>query len=237
MQLIEEFAAVSQVSSATALHAAAEHFIANLEFERYELQLVTGGLNGDKENWATVGNVPNGYLPLFLGDGKPCPVMQHAKKSSLPLYWGQGTYERAEEMSRWDAQTPWGYGTGFIVAAHLRPDKHVVVAVEREKALKDSGTQLTHKFALFQLFATCALDACLTVMGDEQAPVTECPLSSRELEVLQWTLAGKTAWEVGQILGISQGTASQYVYVASRKLGAVNKHQAALKALRLGWIC
>jgi DNA-binding CsgD family transcriptional regulator len=108
--------------------------------------------------------------------------------------------------------------------------------VEREKPLRDDGAQLTHKFALFQLFATCAIDSIVTVLGQEEALTPECPLSARELEVLQWTLAGKTAWEVGAILGISQGTAAQYVNHAARKLGAVNKHQAALKALRLGWI-
>jgi len=237
MQLIEEFSALSHVVSEGALSAAASRFIGELEFERYELQLVTGAVDGQAEKWKTVGNVPDGYGPLWHRSGATCPVMQHAKKSSLPLYWGQKTYERAEEMHRWDEQTPWGYGTGFIVAAHLQSDKHVVIAVEREKALRDSGSQLTHKFALFQLFATCALDACIAVMSEEKALLSvECPLTARELETLKWTLAGKTAWEVGSILGITQGTASLHVHNAAKKLGAVNKHHAARIAARLGWI-
>jgi len=37
--------------------------------------------------------------------------------------------------------------------------------------------------------------------GKDVAVAAECPLSARELEVLGWTLAGKTAWEVGAISG------------------------------------
>jgi DNA-binding CsgD family transcriptional regulator len=49
-------------------------------------------------------------------------------------------------------------------------------------------------------------------------------------------MEGKTAWEVGQILGISERTAVLHVNNAMHKLDSVNKHQAVLKALRLGLI-
>ena len=61
-------------------------------------------------------------------------------------------------------------------------------------------------------------------------------LTPREIEALYWTMEGKTAWEVGQILGISERTAVLHVNNAMHKLGCVNKHQAVLKALRLGLI-
>jgi DNA-binding CsgD family transcriptional regulator len=61
-------------------------------------------------------------------------------------------------------------------------------------------------------------------------------LTPRELESLRWTMDGKTAWEVGSILGITERTAVLHLNNAMRKLGCVNKHQAVLKALRLGLI-
>ena len=239
MMLLEDFAAVSLSGSVDALRIAAERLAGELEFERYTLQFVTPRLDGG-HHWATLGNVPEGYLELWHkpGGGAGCPVMQHAKAHSLPLFWNRETYERANKLPKWEEQTPWGYGTGFIVAAHLGGDKHVVVSLEREKSLADTPQHLTHKLASFQLFATCAIDACVTVLaGGVGSPERDCPLTKRELEVLQWTFAGKTAWEVGQILGITERTAALHVSNAAQKLGAVNKHQAALKALRLGWIC
>ena len=59
-------------------------------------------------------------------------------------------------------------------------------------------------------------------------------LTERELECLRWTMDGKTAWEVGRILGISEQTAVRHLTNLSAKLGCVNKHQAVVKALRLG---
>jgi DNA-binding CsgD family transcriptional regulator len=61
-------------------------------------------------------------------------------------------------------------------------------------------------------------------------------LTPRELECLRWTMSGKTAWEVARILGISEQTAARHLSRAIRKLDCVNKHQAVLKALKLGLI-
>jgi DNA-binding CsgD family transcriptional regulator len=49
-------------------------------------------------------------------------------------------------------------------------------------------------------------------------------------------MEGKTAWEVGNILGITERTAVLHANNATHKLGSANKHQAVLKALRLGLI-
>ena len=63
-----------------------------------------------------------------------------------------------------------------------------------------------------------------------------CVLTHREKECLAWTLAGKTAWEIGMLLSISERTAAQHLGACIVKLGTVNKHQAANKAAQLGWI-
>lgn len=62
------------------------------------------------------------------------------------------------------------------------------------------------------------------------------PLTPRELEALQWTAEGKTAWEVGEILGISEQTASRHLSNATRKLDCVNKYHAVVKAMRMGLV-
>ena len=74
------------------------------------------------------------------------------------------------------------------------------------------------------------------VLACESTERGYAPLSDRELETLRWTMEGKTAWEVGCILGISEQTAARHLHNASRKLDCVNKHHAVIKALRLGLI-
>ena len=61
-------------------------------------------------------------------------------------------------------------------------------------------------------------------------------LSQRELKVLRWAMAGKSAWDAGMVLGISERTANFHIQAETRKLDCRNKHQAVLPALRLGLI-
>jgi DNA-binding CsgD family transcriptional regulator len=57
-------------------------------------------------------------------------------------------------------------------------------------------------------------------------------LTSREIEVLTWVARGKSAWEIGEILQISKRTVDEHDKKATRKLGAVNRTQAAAVAVR-----
>jgi LuxR family quorum-sensing system transcriptional regulator SolR len=59
-------------------------------------------------------------------------------------------------------------------------------------------------------------------------------LSARERDVMRWTAEGKTSWEIGQILQISENTVNFHVKKAIAKLDARNKVQAAAKAASLG---
>lgn len=67
-----------------------------------------------------------------------------------------------------------------------------------------------------------------------ELPAAQPELTRREFECLQWTAQGKTAWEVGRIIGTSERTANFHLHNAMVKLQARTKHQAVLKALRLG---
>jgi LuxR family transcriptional regulator, quorum-sensing system regulator BjaR1 len=54
-------------------------------------------------------------------------------------------------------------------------------------------------------------------------------LSLREREVLLWVACGKTAWEVGQILGVSKNTVDRHLSQIRRKLkAATNAHAVSL---------
>ena len=57
-------------------------------------------------------------------------------------------------------------------------------------------------------------------------------LSQREGEILQWTAAGKTAWEVSAIFGISPLTVRTHLRNSRQKLGTANTPHAIVEALR-----
>lgn len=59
-------------------------------------------------------------------------------------------------------------------------------------------------------------------------------LSGRETDCLQWAAAGKTSWETGVILGVSERTVNFHLQNACRKLSVHNRRAAVATALRGG---
>lgn len=62
------------------------------------------------------------------------------------------------------------------------------------------------------------------------------PLSPRERECLHWVAAGKSDWEIGQILSISEKTVATHVDRLKHKLGTATRAQAIVVALRHGML-
>jgi len=67
-----------------------------------------------------------------------------------------------------------------------------------------------------------------------QQSVAACiRLSDRELECLSWSAAGKTAWETGVILGLSEWTVVYHIEKAKRKFGLTRKQEVIAHAIDL----
>jgi DNA-binding NarL/FixJ family response regulator len=62
------------------------------------------------------------------------------------------------------------------------------------------------------------------------------PLSPREMEILQYIAQGKSNKEIAFELGISRQTVKNHMTSILRKLAVNDRTQAAIYALRRGWI-
>jgi DNA-binding CsgD family transcriptional regulator len=212
-------------------------FAKRLGFDTVSATTIIDHFLGEPE-FISVDNAPTNFRDMFedIGRGRQDPVMQHCKRQSVPIIWSQDTYVSAGQGDLWDGQARFGYRTGVAMALHLPQGRHFFLGVDRDQSLPKDRSELTRIVADLQLFAVHAQEAALRIMmpasGDPAAP----SLTPREVESLRWTMDGKTAWEVGNILGISERTAVLHVNNAMHKLGCINKHQAVLKALRLGLI-
>ena len=61
-------------------------------------------------------------------------------------------------------------------------------------------------------------------------------LTRQEIECLRWCKEGKTNWEIGAILRISEKTVEFHLGNAMKKLGAGNRITAVVRGLKLGLI-
>jgi DNA-binding NarL/FixJ family response regulator len=62
------------------------------------------------------------------------------------------------------------------------------------------------------------------------------PLSGREMEVLTFVTKGLSNKEIASLLGISHQTVKNHVTAILRKLGVEDRTQAAIYALKRGWV-
>jgi DNA-binding CsgD family transcriptional regulator len=209
-------------------------FTRQLEFETVSTTLVIDHFLGEPE-FIFVDNTPAAYREAFksMNNGRRDPVMQHCKKNSVPIIWDQSTYVAADQGDKWEAQARFGYRTGIALALHMPEGRHFFVGVDRDQPLPQTA-ELARMVADLQLFAVYAHEAAQRTLLPAAIQHDIPSLTPREIETLRWTMEGKTAWEVGNILGITERTAVLHANNATHKLGSANKHQAVLKALRLG---
>jgi DNA-binding CsgD family transcriptional regulator len=183
-----------------------------------------------------VHHLPAAYLTTYLGDPGTDPVMQHVKKSPMPILWSRSTYETDDKLSKWKHMADCGLVSGASLAMHLPNGRHLILSLDRDKELAQSTRKRTALLAEMQLFAACVIESSFQVLHSSARDSEPPCLTSRELEVLKWTLAGKTAWETGRILSIAETTVIKHSTNACAKLGCTSKFQAALKASTLGLI-
>ena len=60
------------------------------------------------------------------------------------------------------------------------------------------------------------------------------PMTKRELECIKWAAEGKTAWEISQLLTISQRTVEFHLANCISKTDSINRQQAIVKCILKG---
>ncbi len=231
------FSSVLQAASRDDLRGEVLRFTQSLGFNTMSAVLVVDYAVG-KSEFMAIDNAPQGYAMAIndVSSMQRDPVMQHCRRQTMPIIWDQSTYTKCGMGELWEEQARFGYHTGVCLAMHLPDGRHFVLGVDRDQPLPGDHLELRRLVADLQLFAVYAQDAAQRVMSPSERTVEMPALTPRELEALRWTMEGKTAWELGTILGITERTAVLHVNNATHKLDCTSKHQAVLKALRLGLI-
>jgi DNA-binding CsgD family transcriptional regulator len=92
--------------------------------------------------------------------------------------------------------------------------------------------QMSHLNALAWQFHVAFAD----MARPEDNSIPKVELSWRERDCLRWTAEGKSSWNIGMILNISENTVNFHIKSAMRKLGTTSRTEAVVKAIRLSLI-
>ena len=165
------------------------------------------------------------------------PCLLHLKRNPQPFFYDREFYERHGAGDLWEKQAPFGYRTGILGIVHLPRGRHFLIGLDREEDLPREQTLVMRMLADLQFLTLFVQNNATRLLLNEDvedsADVTG-ELSARQLEVLKWASAGKTAWETGCILSISEHTVNKHLTAAARQLGCTSKTQAIARAFEQG---
>ena len=159
------------------------------------------------------------------------PTVQHGLKSSLPIIWSPEVFERAPEL--WEEARAHGLCFGWAQAARDAGGTVGMLTLARSADQLTENDIVANKYKMAWLTQVVHVGMA-TLLTPKMVPESGVFLTCREREVLRWTAEGKTAYEVGQILAVSERTVNFHINNVVTKLGASNKIQAAVKAASLG---
>lgn len=150
------------------------------------------------------------------------PVIRHLRRSVLPFEWASAPY---------DPETERHMGVVLDRAHDLNVHKGVSVPIPSPTGIIGAVWAAGPHFVQHEIHKVVLQSLALHVFHRLEKLVGRRPregpcLTEREREVLAWASEGKTAWEIGCILSLSQRTIEWHFRQAYRKLGATNRMQA-----------
>jgi LuxR family quorum sensing-dependent transcriptional regulator len=180
----------------------------------------------------------NGWPPQWFdrynseGHFRVDGVCLHAARTLRPFAWSEipGELRETEGTRRVAGEAEaFGIRTGFVVPM-LSLD-HWQSAISFASSARAAEMSELERAQLITM-ATVTGVSVQAIALDQQQRANPVHLTDREREVLLWFQSGKSAWEIGEILGISERTANKHAASARQKFGVATTRQAAAEAAR-----
>jgi DNA-binding NarL/FixJ family response regulator len=124
-------------------------------------------------------------------------------------------------------------GAAAYCTKDVRPEKLVEIIQSVQDGIYVIDEQQVNGLGL-ERWLEAQTEGAMRMYSDPGEPFQ--PLSKREMEVLSFVTRGLSNKEIAASLGISHQTVKNHVTAILRKLGVEDRTQAAIYALRRGWV-
>lgn len=177
---------------------------------------------------------PADWFERYNGQGyfKTDGVCLHAARTLRPFAWDEvpsdvGDTDASRQVS--DDAADHGIHSGFVVPLlSLDHWQSAISFASSARRTQMSGTERAQLITMATFTGTHVQSLALEALGKRD----DVSLTDREREALLWYHGGKTAWEIGEILQISERTANKHLTAARQKLGVATTRQAVAEAAR-----
>lgn len=166
------------------------------------------------------------------------PVALRTRQSRLPFFWDSRRFlrpYRKDQRRVFHEAKAFGISAGYsIPIAGPKGDVGVLSLVASRRG--DIDDAIGYAGGEIYLRAVQIHDMMVRHSDKGEDACENHGLSARETECLRWTADGKTSDQISKIISISAATVNFHLKNAVGKLGAANRHHAAIIAIRGGII-
>lgn len=162
------------------------------------------------------------------------PTVAHCLNQTAPLEWSEHLYnEHSHELM----EESRAHGLGHGISVPVRENAQIVgmLSLGRDKPF-ESQAEREHVMAEAIVLASCVHMACARLIVPDLMAQRRPRLSPREKECFQLVAAGKSNWDMGCILGISEAAVAFHVKNLLKKLQVSSRAQAVAIGVVLGMI-
>lgn len=186
----------------------------------------------------TIGDLPKCFVEALrdpLARAKD-PLWQKCESSLMPVLWDRSTYEQAglHEQASHMASENVSCGIAVSMRSELRMLIGMLCWPQADVVRSENAHETLPRALMVATHLDSAAHRLQLYPAPDPLPEDLASLTPRELEVLRWSSLGKTEWEIGKILSLSEYTVSDHLESASRRLNCGTRIQAVVKALRAG---
>jgi DNA-binding CsgD family transcriptional regulator len=159
------------------------------------------------------------------------PVIAQALGHADPFEWGReikSMVQSKPQQELFEEAAKFGIRRGFTVPIHDYRGSTAALTFVADQRKSLFERRIKENARVLQLMAMYFHVHAKRRIGGEPA-TGGVALSPREFECLEWAAQGKSAWEIGHILGISRHTVATYLDNAKTKLGVRTIVQAVAR--------
>lgn len=164
------------------------------------------------------------------------PVIEHCffRNTARPLIWDDQLFNTANRREFWEEAQGNGVASGLSVPIHAGQGEVALLSVANPERGRDALNHQAQAAGLMYVLSGYLHEAIRQlVYTPELVQVTRPILTARELECLAWWVNGKSAWEIGHILNLSERTIRFHLNNLKIKLGVQKKSQVVARAVKL----
>ncbi|WP_244560045.1 helix-turn-helix transcriptional regulator [Ensifer aridi] len=194
------------------------------------------GLNPVRCESEEILNYPDGWQErcLEMGYERIAPIIKESRMGAGPIRWSD-VYRDAStteyERRMFDEAATFGLRSGITVPLRGPRGSFAIMSFARHCEREFQNRTITYlQLAATHFHLRVAKAANLNVVQEIPA------LSLREKECVLWVARGKSSWDIGVIMRISENTVNFHIKNVMRKLDTSSRTVAAIKAISLGII-